>query len=93
MFLETRPVYVRKEKRTKGHVFVVKLAYIIAHELKRVWKDLEVTIEEGINELLVVTSEEIKIGKISYQQIPERQRIGDKTFEGCRGVITKGFTL
>ena len=32
--LETRPIYVRKEKRTRGHVLVVMLAYIIVHELQ-----------------------------------------------------------
>ncbi|PKP51594.1 MAG: IS1634 family transposase, partial [Candidatus Altiarchaeales archaeon HGW-Altiarchaeales-3] len=82
-FLETRPMYVRKEKRTKGHVFVVMLAYIIIHKLKRVWKDLEVRIEEGINELMVVTSEEIKIGKISYQQIPEPRELGIKLLKAA----------
>ena len=31
---ETRPVYVRKEERTRAHVFVVMLSYIIVHELR-----------------------------------------------------------
>jgi len=87
--LETRPVYVRKEKRTKGHVFVVMLAYILIHELKRLWKDLEVRIEEGINELLVITSEEIKIGKISYQQIPKPRELGIKLLKAAKVSLPK----
>jgi len=88
-FLETRPVYVRKEKRTKGHVFVVMLAYIIIQELKRAWRDLDVKIEEGINELLVITSEEIKIGKISYQQIPEPRELGMKLLKAAKVSLPK----
>jgi transposase len=74
--LESRPINVRKEKRTRGHVFVVMLAYIIIHELKRLWADIEVKIEEGIRELEVITSEEIKIGRVSYQQIPQPRELG-----------------
>jgi transposase len=33
--LEVRPVYVRKEKRTKGHVFVVMLALILKRHMER----------------------------------------------------------
>ncbi|MFZ5986708.1 MAG: IS1634 family transposase [Bacillota bacterium] len=81
--LETRPVNVRKEKRTRGHVFVVMLAYIIIHELKRLWGNVEVTIEEGIRELEVITSEEIKIGRVSYQQIPEPRELGAKLLKAA----------
>jgi transposase len=34
--LEVRPVYVRTEANTRGHVLVVMLAYLIVRELKRV---------------------------------------------------------
>src|SRR5262249_42927684 len=30
--LETRPIFIRKEQRTKGHVLVVMLAYILVQE-------------------------------------------------------------
>ena len=33
-FLELRPVHVRLETRTRGHVFIVMLAYRIIKELK-----------------------------------------------------------
>lgn len=81
--LETRPINVRKEKRTRGHVFVVMLAYIIIHELKRLWAEIEVKIEEGIRELEVITSEEVKIGKVSYQQIPEPRELGIKLLKAA----------
>jgi len=37
---ELRPVYVRKAKRTRGHVFVVMLAYMIVKEITHEVKDL-----------------------------------------------------
>ena len=82
--LETRPVYVRKEKRTRGHVFVVMLAYIIIQELKRVWAEIDVKIDEGISELIAITSEEIRIGKISYQQIPEPRELGIRLLKAAK---------
>ena len=44
-FLEVRPVYVRNEKNSRGHVFVVMLAYMIVHYLRQAWCDLDVTPE------------------------------------------------
>lgn len=34
-FLEVRPIFVRLEKRTKGHVFVCMLAYMILREIRQ----------------------------------------------------------
>lgn len=89
VFLETRPVYVRKESRTRGHVFVVMLAYIIIRELKKLLRGFEITIKEAMDELAVVTAEEIKIGKISYQQIPEPRELGENIFKACRVRLPK----
>ncbi len=76
--LETRPIFVRKEKRTKGHVLVVMLAYIIIHELQNLWAEMDLTVEEGIKELSSIDSLEIKIGEISYQQIPQPRERGEQ---------------
>lgn len=67
--LETRPVYVQKESRTRGHVFVVMLAYCLARELRRLWKRLEITVEEGIDELKAIGSVEVSIKDVSYRTI------------------------
>ena len=58
--LELRPVFVRRESRTRAHVFVVMLAYLLVQELNRLWKTLEVTVEEGLKalrELCALTAE------------------------------------
>ena len=49
--LEVRPVFVRTGANTRGHVLVVMLAYLIVRALKKAWRDIDLTVEEGIKEL------------------------------------------
>jgi transposase len=46
--IEIRPVYLRKGHRTKGHLIVCMLAYKIEKYLRECWKELDITVEEGI---------------------------------------------
>jgi hypothetical protein len=66
-----------------GHVFVIMLAYIIIHELKRFWADIDVKIEEGIRKLEIINSEEIKIGRVSYQQILQLRELSIKLLKAA----------
>jgi len=75
-FLETRPVFVRKEQRTKGHVLVVMLAYLLVRELQKLWAAVNVTVEEGILELSTLTTIAIHIGPTRYHQIPKPRDLG-----------------
>jgi transposase len=59
--LEARPVFVRLESRTRGHLFVVMLAYLIVQELGKCWHGLEVTIEEGLNELKSLCTTQVTV--------------------------------
>ena len=54
--LELRPIYVRKEESTRGHVFVVMLAYMLRRELERAWDEIDVTMEEGMGCLSTLSS-------------------------------------
>jgi len=69
--LEVRPAFVRKEESTRGHVFVVMLAYLLERELYNYWRRLEVTVEEGIDELSSLRGVEIRIGQGTCQSVPE----------------------
>lgn len=70
--LELRPIHVRKEESTRGHVFIVMLAYLIRRELEKAWVGLNVTVEEGLKQLATLSSMEVEIeGKGSCYQIPE----------------------
>ena len=77
VLLEMRPVCVRLARRTRGHAFVVMLAYCIARELARLWREIDLTVEEGIGELSTLCAIEIWIrGKPCCNKIPEpRERV------------------
>jgi len=70
--LEMRPINVRLESRTRGHVFVVMLAYKIIHELAKRWRAIDMTVEEGIKELTTLCAIEVETnGCGKTNQIPE----------------------
>ena len=69
--LEVRPIFVRQESRTRGHVFVVMLAYQIIRELARCWQALNVTVAEGISELSSLCMTQVTIrSETTINQIP-----------------------
>jgi len=69
--LELRPIFVRSEKSTRGHVFVVMLAYLIRRELERAWAALNITVEEGLDALKTLCTMHMRlIGGRELQQIP-----------------------
>ncbi len=59
--LEMRPIHVRLADRTRGHALVVMLAYRIVQELAKRWQDIDLTVEEGINELAQVCAMEMRV--------------------------------
>ena len=70
--LEMRPVYVRLADRTRGHAFIVMLAYRIVQELAQRWHDIELTVEEGIKELTTLCATEMVVnGRPSCNKIPQ----------------------
>ena len=70
--LEVRPVHVRLASRTRGHVFVVMLAYRIVKELSERWSNIDVTVEEGIKELCTLCANEVEIKELGRcNQIPK----------------------
>jgi len=69
--LDVRPVYVRKESRTRGHVFVVMLAYQIVKELAACWRELDMTPSEGVKELASLCMTEVTIkNQTTINQVP-----------------------
>ncbi len=69
--LEMRPWYVKTGKSTKGHALVVMLSYLVTHKLQQAWRDFDLTVKEGLNELSMLCSMEMVIkGKGSCHRIP-----------------------
>lgn len=79
--LHIRGIFVRKASRTQAHVFTIMLAYVIAYELRRLWQDIEATIEEGIDELSSLCATEAIIGNVSIQTVPEPRERGKLLFQ------------
>ena len=71
--LEVRPIYVRSEASTKGHVLVVMLAYKIIRELARCWRHFNLTVEEGIHQLttLCVQTVTMKGTDVAVNTVPK----------------------
>lgn len=77
VLLEMRSIYVRKSNRTRAHVFTIMLAYMLAYKLKEYWKDVELTVEEGIAELSSICTLKVKIKNQGEQQtIPKPRKMG-----------------
>jgi transposase len=69
--LEARPVYVCLESRTRGHLLVVMLAYLLVQELARCWRDLDLTVEEGLDELKSLCTTQVVVqGRPVLHNIP-----------------------
>ncbi|MCH7689046.1 MAG: IS1634 family transposase, partial [Planctomycetes bacterium] len=86
--LKVRPVFVRKESRTRGHVFVVMLAYQIIRELARCWQALDVTVAEGIDELSSVCMTQVTIrNETTINQIPTPRHTVRRLLEAAEVVM------
>ena len=69
--LEARPVYVCLESRTRGYLLVVMLAYLLVQELARCWRDLDLTVEEGLEELKSLCTTQVVVqGRSVLHNIP-----------------------
>ncbi len=82
VLLEMRGIYVRKANRTRAHVFIIMLGYLLVHELQRLWKNVEATMDEGLAELASVCGIEVHVpGQACYQTIPTPRSLGQELLE------------
>ena len=80
--LEVRPVFVRTEASTRGHVLVVMLAYMIVRELKKAWRDFDLTVEEGLDELSRLCAMQLSIkDAASCLRVPEPSPIAKELLD------------
>lgn len=83
-FLELRPIFVRKKERTKAHVFIIMLAYMIEHQLRKDWCDIDITVREGINELSSISTVKVMLPDgATYQTIPSPKVIGKELLKAA----------
>jgi|AntRauTorckE6833_2_1112554.scaffolds.fasta_scaffold19151_1 transposase len=83
--LDIRPLYLRKTSHTKGHVFVVMMAYMIEKELAKMWKSDDRTIAEALQELVALTTLKIKdINNNDVIKLPKPNQICEELFKLAR---------
>ena len=81
--LEMRGIFVRKANRTRAHVFIIMLAYLLAYHLRRCWANIELTVEEGIAELASICAMDLIMPNgVSCQIIPDPRPLGQRLLAG-----------
>ena len=89
-----RPVYLRAENRTRGHAVVVMLAYLMAQELRRRWRNIDLTVQEGLDRLASPRLTEVRIGaRASYNQVPTPREDLRQLFEAASIAIPTALPL
>jgi transposase len=90
--LELRPINVRLASRTRGHAFVVMLAYRLRQELARYWRDLDLTVAEGITELTSVCTIEIYVkGTPRSHRIPTPRDLAGQLLRAAQVRLPKAL--
>jgi hypothetical protein len=85
--LEVRPVYVRTEASTRGHVLVVMLAYLVVRALRRAWAAFDTAVEEGLAQLTTLCTQELTLrgGTARVHKIPRPRDVSARLL-GAAGV-------
>lgn len=68
--LEIRPIFVRKESRTRGHVFVTSLAYMIIQDFWRKIKHIGLTLDHALQTINHLQTTILKVKNNSITRIP-----------------------
>lgn len=68
--LELRPIFLRKEGRTRGHALVCLLALKLARELDRRLAPLGLTVEDGLERLKAVRLVRLGNGEVELWRLP-----------------------
>ena len=92
--LEMRPVYLRDENRTRGHALVVMLAYLMTQALRQRWRDIDLTVQEGLDRLASLCLIEVIIGgRPSYHQVPTPRDDVRRLFEAAGVAVPAALPL
>jgi len=91
VFLEERPIFVRKASRTRGHMVIVMLAYMITHYVRRYWREIDFTIEEGVRELSTISADVVRVAGKEISMIPKPRAAGTELLKALDIVLPKSI--
>lgn len=82
-FLEIRPLYVRRETRTRGHVFVTMLAYLLINEFAKRTKNIEATLEHKVDSLDKVQTVFVTVANQTIKRVPQQSSFIQSLLTSC----------
>ena len=85
--IEMRGVFVRTKPHTRAHVFIVMLAYQLAYHLRRKWVNMDLTVEEGLDELASIDTVFIDVKGVECQRIPEPRGTGRQLLKALNVIL------
>ena len=86
--LELRPGYVRTAASTRGHAWVVMLAYLIVRALRRAWGHLNLTVEEGGAQRTTLCAMDICVqGQELFCRVPKPRGLAQRLLEAVGGQL------
>jgi hypothetical protein len=92
--LEVRPIFLRREERTRAHALVVMLAYQIIRYLASCWSAFDVTVEEGLHALTTLCLVEVAPqNAASYHCIPTPRDAIARLLHSADITFPKAFSL
>jgi Transposase DDE domain len=92
--LEVRPIFLRREERTRAHALVVMLAYQIIRYLASCWSAFDVTVEEGLHALTTLCLVEVvPTHAPSYHCIPTPRDAIARLLHSADIKLPKAFSL
>ena len=90
--LELRPIHVRREVSTRGHALVVMLAYRLVRELAQRWREVDLTVAEGLQKLSNLCAIEVVVGgQNACLRLPEPSADVARLIELARVRLPKMF--
>jgi hypothetical protein len=84
-------IHVRRKTRTRARTFIAMLSCVIEKHLMEKWKDINITVEEGIHELSSINCISIKVGGVKYSQVPEPREPGSKLLSALSVTLPKAI--
>src|SRR5215469_9414258 len=92
--LEVRPIFLRREERTRAHALVVMLAYQIIRSLASCWSAFDVTVAEGLHALTTLCLVEVTPKNApSYHCIPTPRDAIARLLHSADIPLPKAFSL
>ena len=79
--LELRPIHVRSEESTRGHVFVIMLAYLLRMKLEQAWVSIDCTVEEGLKSLNTICTLSLSSVPSKLERIPKPRQLSRQLLE------------